>query len=69
MNESQQKALSDAMRKRLTVVTGPPGTGKSQLVTNVVATAWMTGESVLVMSTNNQAVNVVCERAQEICLG
>lgn len=69
INESQQAALSDAMCETLTVVTGPPGTGKSQLVTNVVASAWMNRESVLVASTNNQAVNVVCERAQAIWPG
>lgn len=69
INESQESALSDAMHERLTVATGPPGTGKSQLVTNVVATAWMSRRSVLVASTNNQAVNVVCERAQGIWPG
>jgi very-short-patch-repair endonuclease len=69
INESQKRALADAMSKRLTIVTGPPGTGKSQLVTNIVATAWMARQSVLVASTNNQAVNVVCERAQKIWPG
>jgi very-short-patch-repair endonuclease len=69
INESQKRAVADAMNKRLTIVTGPPGTGKSQLVTNIVATAWISRQSVLVASTNNQAVNVVCERAQKIWPG
>lgn len=69
INESQEKALAQAMTARLTVITGPPGTGKSQLITNAVATAWIAKQSVLVASTNNQAVNVVCERASKIWPG
>ena len=69
INYSQRSALADAMSERLTIVTGPPGTGKSQLVTNIVASAWIARKSVLVASTNNQAVNVVCERARKIWPG
>lgn len=69
INESQETALRSAMSNRLTVVTGPPGTGKSQLVTNVIASCWVAGQSVLIASTNNQAVDVACRRAQEIWPG
>src|SRR5699024_3879627 len=54
--------LRAAMSQRLTVATGPPGTGKSQLVANVVATALTDQQSVLVASTNNQAVDEVWQR-------
>jgi very-short-patch-repair endonuclease len=69
LNESQRQALVGAFSGRLALVTGPPGTGKSQLVTNVIATAWMSEKTVLVASNNNQAVNVVCERAQKVWKG
>ena len=69
-NGSQESALDRIRREPLTVVTGPPGTGKTQLVVNAVANAWLNGETVLVASTNNGAVNVAVERANgDICPG
>ncbi|GGV06985.1 caspase, EACC1-associated type [Streptomyces spectabilis] len=68
-NESQERAITSAMTRPLTVSTGPPGTGKSEVVTAVVATAVTVGQSVLVASTNNEAVNVVAERCDAISPG
>ena len=69
LNDAQQAALRDALIEPLTVVTGPPGTGKSQLVTSIVSSAWLSGKTVLVASTNNQAVDVACARSQELWPG
>jgi len=68
-NEAQSSVLRSAMTRRLTVATGPPGTGKSQLVANLVATAAAAGQSVLVASTNNQAVDEVWRRCNELSPG
>ena len=46
-------------------MTGPPGTGKTQLVVNVVTNAWLDGDKVLVTSTNNGAVDVAVDRAEK----
>lgn len=62
LNDSQERALIAASRDAVTVVTGPPGTGKSQLVAAVVANQWVSGHSVLVASTNNGAVDVAARR-------
>ena len=62
-NGSQESILDRIRSQPLTVVTGPPGTGKTQLVVNAVTNAWLDGESVLVASTNNGAVNVAVDRA------
>lgn len=62
-NGSQESTLDRIRREPLTIVTGPPGTGKTQLVVNAVTNAWLDGETVLVASTNNGAVNVAVERA------
>ena len=62
-NGSQESALDRFPREPLTIVTGPPGTGKTQLVVNAVTNAWLDGETVLVASTNNGAVNVAADRA------
>ncbi len=64
-NQSQEETLERLRRDPLTVVTGPPGTGKTQLVVNAVANAWLDGDKVLVTSTNNGAVDVAVERAEK----
>ena len=63
-NQSQEEILEHLRRAPLTIVTGPPGTGKTQLVVNAVTNAWLDGEKVLVTSTNNAAVDVAVARAE-----
>ena len=58
----QDEATHSAMENIFTVVTGPPGTGKSQVLVNVVTAAVTRGETVLFASKNNRAVDVVVER-------
>ncbi len=59
LNKAQEDALQAALVNRLTVITGPPGTGKSQVVANLLANAAMSGKPVLFVSKNNKAVDVV----------
>ncbi|MEU1656122.1 AAA domain-containing protein [Streptomyces griseofuscus] len=68
-NEAQAAVLRSAMTRPLTVATGPPGTGKSQLVANLVATAICAGQTVLVASTNNEAVDEVWRRCDTLVPG
>ena len=63
-SESQEQILEAVRRQGLTVVTGPPGTGKTQMVVNAVANAWLDGETMLLASTNNAAVDVGVSRAE-----
>ncbi len=64
INDQQRKAARSVAEHPITIVTGPPGTGKSQLVLNLIAEASMKGESVLFASHNNKAVDVVMDRLQ-----
>ncbi len=64
-NQSQEETLERLRRESLTIATGPPGTGKTQLVVNAVANAWLDGDKVLVTSTNNGAVDVAVDRAEK----
>lgn len=62
MNEEQREAILQGLQNELTVVTGPPGTGKSQVVSNLVINAVHQGQKVLFASRNNKAVDVVLAR-------
>lgn len=59
MNSEQRAAVQSALVANHTVVTGPPGTGKSQVVTNLLVNAAWRGMKVLFASKNNKAVDVV----------
>jgi hypothetical protein len=63
---SSGKPWCKGLSAPLTVVTGPPGTGKSQVVTSLLANqAWLQS-SVLFSSKNNHAVDVVESRTNEL---
>jgi very-short-patch-repair endonuclease len=66
LNNSQQEAVKHALTQPLTVVTGPPGTGKSQVVLNIIANAVYQNKTVLFSSKNNKAVDVVREKLQPV---
>jgi len=65
LNESQKHAVKRILeRHSLTVISGPPGTGKSQVVVSLLLNAWAHGLKVLFASNNNKAVDVVRERIE-----
>lgn len=62
LNDEQRSVIKSAFSNTISVVTGPPGTGKSQIVLNIIANALLHNESVLFGSKNHKAVDVVIER-------
>lgn len=66
LNQEQAAAGEAGLVEPLTVVTGPPGTGKSQVVIDLLASCALAGQRVLFASRNNKAVDVVRDRLQEI---
>lgn len=61
-NESQFKAVSNALSNRISVIEGPPGTGKTQTILNIIANLVLQGKTVQVVSNNNSAVENVIEK-------
>jgi len=59
LNSEQRSAVRSCLSRPLTVITGPPGTGKSQVVTSIVANCAWRGQRVLFASKNHKAVDVV----------
>lgn len=65
LGEDQLVAVRDGLCKPLTVVTGPPGTGKSQVVVALMVSAALAGRSVLFASRTHQALDAVEDRMRE----
>lgn len=64
-DSSQQKAILAAKRGESFVMVGPPGTGKSQTITNIIAELLADGKKILFVSGKNAALQVVYRRLQE----
>lgn len=66
LNLEQRQAVQSALAAPLTVITGPPGTGKSQVVSDILINAAWQGKRVLFASKNNKAVDVVETRINNL---
>ena len=69
-DSSQISAIVDALdRQDGLVIEGPPGTGKSQTIANLIAAALGRGESVLFVAEKMAALDVVYKRLTDVGLG
>jgi hypothetical protein len=66
---SQLRAIELARSGANLVIHGPPGTGKSQTIANIVATLLAEGRRVLFVSEKTAALDVVKRRLTEVGLG
>ncbi len=62
---AQARVVADAVEGRSLVVEGPPGTGKSQTVANLVFRALATGRTVMFVAEKASALEVVARRLRE----
>lgn len=68
-DSSQHSALIDAVRGKNLVIEGPPGTGKSQTITNLIAASIAGGKRVLFVAEKMAALGVVKRRLDACGLG
>jgi len=68
-DSSQHSALIDALRGKNLVIEGPPGTGKSQTISNLIAEALARDKTVLFVSDKLAALQVVRHRLEERGMG
>jgi hypothetical protein len=68
-DSSQHSALIHALRGQNLVIEGPPGTGKSQTITNLIAAALAKGKTVLFVAEKLAALEVVGRRLAQTGLG
>ncbi len=69
VDSSQLKAVEAAVRGHSYVLHGPPGTGKSQTITSLIANALYAGKTVLFVAEKAAALNVVHSRLERLGLG
>jgi len=65
---SQRAVVAEARRARGLVVDGPPGTGKSQVIANLITDALSRGERVAVVCEKRAALDVVVQRLDQLGL-
>lgn len=68
-DSSQLDAVAEAVADRSFVLEGPPGTGKSQTITNLLAHAIVNGKRVLFVAEKRAALDVVKQRLDAVGLG
>ncbi|MBL8343961.1 MAG: DUF4011 domain-containing protein [Rubrivivax sp.] len=68
-DSSQHSAIIDVKAGKNLVINGPPGTGKSQTITNIIATAIAARKKVLFVSEKLAALEVVKQRLEKAGLG
>ena len=62
VNKEQIQAVNQLLNNTVSVITGPPGTGKSETIVSAVASVLLQNGSVLFASRNHQALDAVSDR-------
>ncbi len=62
VNIDQMRVLYNTMKYPITYVEGPPGTGKTQTILNVVLSSFFNSKTTLICSSNNKPINGILEK-------
>ena len=68
-DSTQYAAVAESAKGTTFVLHGPPGTGKSQTITNIIANAIYSGKRVLFVAEKQAALQVVKKRLSDIGIG
>lgn len=64
-NQSQIKAVKNALENKISIIEGPPGTGKTQTILNIIANLLLHNKTVQVVSNNNTAIKNILEKLEK----
>ena len=67
-DSSQSVAINKVLRGQDLVIKGPPGTGKSQTITNLIACLIARGQTVLFVAEKRAAIDAVLKRLEQVGL-
>lgn len=68
-DSSQNYAINAVLAGRSLIIKGPPGTGKSQTISNLISTLVARGKRVLFVAEKRAAIDAVLRRLDEVGLG
>jgi len=63
-NLSQEEAVTKALTNQISIIEGPPGTGKTQTILNILANLVVNNQTVAVASNNNTAIMNVFDKLE-----
>lgn len=66
---SQYQVIMRSLGKNSLVIEGPPGTGKSQTIANIISSLIDRGDKILFLAAKERALSVVSKRLEEVGLG
>jgi RecA/RadA recombinase len=69
INLSQLAAVEQAFSSQISLIEGPPGTGKTQTILNILANILLQKKTVAILSNNNAAVENLYEKLDKAGLG
>lgn len=64
-NKSQKKSVEAAIKNNISIIEGPPGTGKTTTILSIVANMIYENKKVVVVSKNNSAIDNVLDELNE----
>lgn len=67
-NLSQFEAVKNALTHQISIIEGPPGTGKTQTILNIIANLLYRDKNVAIVSNNNAATQNVFEKLENVGL-
>ncbi|MDD2829800.1 MAG: AAA domain-containing protein [Sulfuricurvum sp.] len=68
LNLSQEVAVANALTHQVSIIEGPPGTGKTQTILNIIANLLVNDNTVAVVSNNNAAIENVYDKLDALNL-
>ena len=64
-NRSQIQAVRNAIQNPCSIIEGPPGTGKTQTILNIIANLLIRNQKTLVVSNNNAALQNIIDKLEK----
>lgn len=63
---SQEKAIISCLNEKASIIIGPPGTGKSQVISNIIANIMFNNKKALIISEKKVALDVLSNRLNNL---
>jgi ATP-dependent exoDNAse (exonuclease V) alpha subunit len=63
---TQRRAVDLALSRQVSIVRGPPGTGKTYVIRNILESLYLAGESVLLVASSRSAIMSLADAVKSL---